>query len=194
MCLHNDSKSSMTLGLNGHSNSAISWSPRVGDAYYAVKTEQLLIGGKALNVSPKVINGKYGALVDSGTTLIILPNKAFSALQTAITAVCSSYKLPGVCNAPKGQSIFDGQCFDMTPTDIQNFPTFGVKISGISQPQTITSVKYLVHQGNQLCLGIVPSGDEDVTILGDTFMRGFYIVFDQASSSVGFADQSQCPY
>jgi hypothetical protein len=191
MCLHNDSGSSLTIGLNAHSNPNIYWSPRVAQAYYSVKLEQVLVGGKALSVSQKTINGKYGALVDSGTTLIILPNPVFSALKAAFQAVCSSYKLPGVCGVSDKNSIFNGKCFDMTEDDKNHFPDFGVKVAGIDQVQTIGSIKYLVHQGNQICLGIAAS-DSDM-ILGDTFMRGFYIVFDQASNSVGFAQQTECP-
>jgi len=193
MCLHNDSGSSLTIGLNAHSNPNIYWSPRVFKAYYSVKLEQVLVGGKALSVSEKIINGKFGALVDSGTTLIILPNEVFSGLKAAMQAICSSYKLPGVCGVSDKDSIFNGNCFDMTQDDKDHFPDFAVKVAGIDKVQNIGSIKYLVHQGNQLCLGIVSSGDEAVTILGDTFMRGFYVVFDQASNSVGFADQSECP-
>jgi len=193
MCLHNDSGSSLTIGLNAHDNTNIAWSPRVFKAYYSVGVDSISIAGQALSVSKKILNGKFGALVDSGTTLIILPNPAFDALKTAIQGVCSTYKLPGVCGVSDGKSIFNGHCFDMTQDDKDHFPDFGVKVTGIDKEQTIGSIKYLVHQGDQLCLGIVPSGDQAVTILGDTFMRGFYVVFDQASNSVGFADQSQCP-
>jgi len=193
MCLHNDSGSSLTIGLNAHSNPNIAWAPRAFKAYYSVSLDSISIAGKTLSVSQKVLNGKFGALVDSGTTLIVLPQTVFDAVEAAMKAVCSTYKLPGVCGVSQKDSIFAGNCFDMTQDDKDHFPDFGVKVTGISQVQTIGSIKYLVHQGNQLCLGIVPSGQESVTILGDTFMRGFYFVFDQASNSVGFADQSQCP-
>jgi hypothetical protein len=193
MCLHNDSGSSLTVGIDAHSNPNIAWSPRVFKAYYSVTLESMMVSGQALKVPPKSINGKYGALVDSGTTLIILPTPVFTALKAAFKANCSAYKLPGVCGVKDKDSIFAGNCFDMTEEDKAHFPDFSVKVKGIDKVQTIGSVKYLVHQGNELCLGIVPSGDEDVTILGDTFMRGFYFVFDQVTNSVGFADQSQCP-
>ena len=59
MCLHNDSGSSLTIGVNAHSNPNIAWSPRVFQAYYSVSLESVLIAGKALKVPAKTINGNF---------------------------------------------------------------------------------------------------------------------------------------
>jgi len=202
MCLSHDG-GSLSLGINEHKNSNVQWTPTVMNngqlLYYPVNLVDLKVNGKSLGMNSSSLNGNYGALVDSGTTLTILPSAVFAQLRAVFESMCSSYNLPGVCNAQTNQSIFDGNCVPMTEQDRSAFPTISYGVDKIGD-LTVSNVQYLISQNSTSqdvltwCLGIQASPDtEIVTILGDTFMRGFYVIFDQETESVGFAPQSSCP-
>ena len=51
----------------------------------------------------------------------------------AVTKFCDNgVNLPGVCGAPKGKTLFDGECFNMTKQDINNFPNVSFVVKGVS--------------------------------------------------------------
>jgi len=200
---------SISLGINEHNNPNVGFTPTYLNQgqliYYPVNLTDMKVAGQSLNMNTGVLNGQYGALVDSGTTLMILPNSVFNRLNNVFQAFCSTYKLPGVCGAAPGQGLFDGMCVTMSDDDRAAFPTLSFTVPGISQDLTISSNEYLIAQNASAtntkrsgdfvwCLGIQSSPPQQpITILGDTFMRGFYVIFDQESSSVGFGPQAACP-
>jgi len=195
MCLKNSSHgSSIQLGVDASSLHSVAWTPLFSDVYYAFDAEDILVNGKSLGVPARKINGEYGALVDSGTTLIILTDDVFSVFQSSVESLCSQYNLPGVCNAAPGQSLFDGYCYPMSKSDIANFPKFAVKAKGISTPLEIGPETYMVSNQGTECLGIAPGGGLGVTILGDTFMRNFAVLFDIEKKQVGFMPQKSSPF
>jgi len=237
MCLLKDG-GSISLGVNEHNNPNVAFTPTLQNSgmyiYYPVNLTDMKINGQSMNLRSSVLNGAYGALVDSGTTLMIFPSAVFDRLRNVFNALCSGYSLPGVCGAQPGQSLFDGYCYPMTDDDRKAFPTISFRVPGNSSDLTITPNEYLIAQNASMttmtttirstrttttktrkstpvqwktaktpvrsrdnlvwCLGIQSSpASEPITILGDTFMRGFYVVFDQQTQSVGFGPQSACP-
>jgi hypothetical protein len=87
MCLTSNNPT-MTLG-GPSSSSGFTWydllcsclaslpaaprTPVIQKGYYTVQFEDLLVSGTSLGVSEKVYNSKPGAIVDSGTTLFLIP-------------------------------------------------------------------------------------------------------------------------
>lgn len=189
MCLQSNG-GSFSLGLNAHSNPDIIWTPTVKNQgeiiYYPVSLTDLKLNGKSLGINSTLLNGQYGALVDSGTTLMLFPSAVYSKIKASIQATCSSYKLPGVCGVAAGKSIFDGYCYSMSAQDRARFPSLTLNVAGSSADLTVTNEQYLIAQNSTTsadvvwCFGIEgsPPG-ENLTILGDTFMRAFFVVFDQ---------------
>lgn len=203
MCLKSEG-GSMVLGVNDHSNPDVAFTPTVVNKgqiiYYPVNLTDFKVGGTSLGISSDNLNSQYGALVDSGTTLMLFPDVVFAALKTSFQNLCSSYQLPGICGASQGQSLFDGTCVPMTDQDRSNFPTLSFNVDQVSIDLPVTPATYLISQTGTgaddvtWCLGIQSSpAGQGVTILGDTFMRGLYVVFDQESGSVGFGNQTLCP-
>jgi choice-of-anchor A domain-containing protein len=76
---------------------------------------------------------------------------------------------------------------------MNQYPNIAVYLNGISSPLILTPQMYLRAYSTYWCLAISTSGNIPLTILGDTFMRGFHVVFDRANSRVGFANPSTCP-
>jgi len=194
MCLKADG-GSLTLGMNANSDPAFQFAPSPSQQlYYTIQLTDMKIGGTSLGISATTLNGEFGALVDSGTTLMIIPDDAVNALKLKLTALCTTVNLPGICNTAAGQSLFDGYCYQMTPADIANFPDFAVSAKGLTTDLTVPASIYLIPQQQYMCLGITTAGAGNaLCILGDTFMTAFNVVFDQETNSVGFGPSSTCP-
>jgi len=107
------------------------------------------------------------AIVDTGTSLIVGPT---SSAQPVIDAI-------GTVNP---------DC-----SNVDSLPSFSVGMfGGYNYP--LTAAQYVIklpdHSGQLTCqLGIVGSDGLPFWILGDVFIRGYYTVFDQSSSQIGFA-------
>jgi len=197
MCLLSDEQQSvMTFGTDYRNDTDFQWTPIVQETYYVVEMLDLQVNGESIGVSQDVFNNPR-CIVDSGTTALLLPNEAFMAVQRIFEGLCSRIFLPGVCNAATGYSLFNGYCYPMTANEKSNFPLLGISLKGLSSELIRTPNDYLISVGENIeCLGIASSGigNEVVsTVLGDVFMQGFHVVFDQEISAIGFANVSSCP-
>uniref|UniRef100_A0A8C6ACK8 Gastricsin n=1 Tax=Marmota marmota marmota TaxID=9994 RepID=A0A8C6ACK8_MARMA len=112
------------------------------------------------------------AMVDTGTSLLTVPQQYLSSLLQAIGAQEDEY----------------GQFF-VNCNDVQNLPTFTFVINGVQFP--LLPSAYILNNGYCL-VGLeatyVSSGNgQPFWILGDVFLRSYYSVFDMANNRVGFA-------
>lgn len=53
--------------------------------YYNIELKEIHVAGKTLPLNPRVFDGKYGAVLDSGTTYAYLPQPAFVAFRDAVS-------------------------------------------------------------------------------------------------------------
>lgn len=166
-------------------STGISYTPIVQEQYYAVQIKDMLVGKKSLGLKPS----QYGqTIVDSGTTLLVLPGAAFKRVYHHMKDLCKEGRdLPGVCGVKKSQGIFGGYCVKMSEKQRASFPDLKVKLSGTGD-LSIDSSAYLVAQQGYYCLGIANGGDSPglPLILGDVFMRNKLVVFDAENKQVGF--------
>jgi len=183
-----DVPSSMTIGKPQAATSSFEFTPVVQEEYYNVKITDMQVNGKSIGVAPGVFTP---AIVDSGTTLWLVPQKAFAALYKSVSATpfCKS-------NGQDCDAFFNnGSC--ISGISMSDLPTISMVLSGISTPLSVGPEVYTIAQPYEgrtyTCLGIMSSGDIDFTILGDTFMGAFNVFFDVENSQIGFADPSTCP-
>jgi hypothetical protein len=156
---------------------------------YYVSMNDLLVAGQSIGVDPIVYSGQYGgAIVDSGTNVFLLPHEAFRALRRSFMNMCSKTTLRGVCDAPAGQTLFDGFCFGMSSSDLAKFPPMTVVLQGPVELK-MTPANYLTTQNGpgQYCLGVIDTGYGGFTILGDTNMAPYVSLFDRVNTQLGFA-------
>lgn len=197
ICL-TSSGGSLTLGGDGgyHTGSFV-YADIIKQNYYTVYLNDVSVNGNSIGVDPKFYNTFPGSIVDSGTTLLILPSKAFSALNQTFQAMCKTVNLVGICST-NGRGLFDGACFDLTTSQLAAFPpiSFSFKSGSSTSSVSISPDTYL-QQG--FCLGktkyalAIVAGGRVSAILGDTFMKNFETLFDVQNSRVGFAPVKSCP-
>ena len=117
--------------------------------------------------------------MDSGTTLLYFPWRAYKALAAAFKNSCPNSHLKGVCEGTS--SIFEGYCVSLTSDDIANYPDIVFTFAGgasVSLPPNYYLLKGYCTD-DEYALGISGEMIYDGTILGDTFMLAFENIFDR---------------
>eukprot|EP00698_Gefionella_okellyi_P024545 TRINITY_DN8698_c0_g1_i1.p1 TRINITY_DN8698_c0_g1~~TRINITY_DN8698_c0_g1_i1.p1 ORF type:complete len:669 (+),score=83.69 TRINITY_DN8698_c0_g1_i1:92-2008(+) len=161
--------------------------------FYTIGLNDIQVGGISIGISAASYAAGEGSIVDSGTTLLLVSSAMYNALRsTFLTNFCYS-NLAGICTAgdPLTETIFDGQCFPMSANDINNYPTLQFVIGGVTL--SLPPQQYLRAFGcisGLYTVGIAPmdnGGNGPAVLLGDTFMSGFYTVFDRVQNRMGFA-------
>lgn len=151
-------------------------------SYYQVTLLSIESSSGPLIVTPsqQVNLQSTTAIVDSGTTLLVVPSWFFSALQTAIT----SQDLPGAT------SLFAQQCLCLTADEIQQYPVIFFVLPSANSSQILyvplSPANYLLNFDGEVCLGI-QSQPTNLFVLGDLFLQGLYTVFDQRNKVMGFS-------
>jgi cathepsin D len=194
MCL-TPSGASMTIGENQPSK--YQWTPILQNTYMVVAMSDIQVNGKS--ISNGNVFKSTQTIVDSGTTLMIIPTSAYTGFSNVLLGMCNNgVNLNGICGQPTNSSLLGGNCISgLQSSDIQAYPPVNVYIKGI-KPLTLTGADYLITQVSDgvtyYCLGIqgADMGPGVGTILGDVFMQKFNIAFDLDKNRVGFADVSTC--
>ncbi|KAF2074656.1 hypothetical protein CYY_004051 [Polysphondylium violaceum] len=122
-------------------------------------------------------------IVDSGSTALVLASRAYNTLIHILKK--NFCHIEGVCGKP---DIFSSRCYE-NDSVIDKFPVlhFGFK-NGVRL--AIPPKNYLiksVFQGGKVGYCFMIDEGDDMTILGDVFMRGYYTIFDNESHRIGFA-------
>jgi hypothetical protein len=176
------------------------FTPAVDSPFYAVILEDIRIGGTSLGVSQATYSE---TLVDIGTTALVLPNAAFSALAAAAAANPvfrqnfgpASFFSGTNCVLPS-QGLTKAQLDAMLPTLTLVVPSPTGQTVTIDLPATDS---YLLQQndtqGNAYyCSGIEPAaGSPPMTIIGANALHTLVTVFDRLNNQIGFAPQQGCP-
>lgn len=110
---------------------------------------------------PLVTNVAFPVLFDSGTTLAILPNVTVSALAQAYGYTWS-----------EEDQFFEGSC------DLFDFDSFELDFSGIKVHVNPQGLLMSTSEEGKCALGIAIDDAAENFIMGDIFMRNFYLVYD----------------
>nr|XP_006627930.1 PREDICTED: beta-secretase 2 [Lepisosteus oculatus] len=165
------------------------YTPVKEEWYYQVEILKLEVGNQNLNLDCKQYNADK-AIVDSGTTLLRLPQDVFRAVVDAIVreALIQDFS-DGFWTGTKLACWMKGE----TPWPF--FPKISIYLRAMnaSQSFSITILPQLYIQpitevGNALeCYRFGISSSSSGLVIGATVMEGFYVIFDRALSRVGFA-------
>jgi len=157
----------LTLGGydNAHFTGKLNYVDLISETYWQIKLD----GVETRNgVASRPIVTNTTAIVDTGTSLITGPTDAVGSLAQAL----------GIKRSVKGEYlVMCNNKFDDITFTINN------------NEYTLTSNDYLLNAGNGVCIFGVMGLDlpNNSWILGDTFIRKYYTVFDYDGQQVAFA-------
>jgi hypothetical protein len=133
------------------------------ETYWQVKLADVQVGGSSIGDL-----GTSNVIVDSGTSLIAGPQNSIETVMQQLGAQQTQQGLYVVsCSGNVPQVTFqigEGASFDLNIQDLT-----------------------LEKQGDECLLGVQPTPPGAPWILGDVFMRAYYVTFDWGNKRMGFA-------
>lgn len=134
--------------------------------YWEVELEQVTFGDDTLELEGT------GAAIDTGTSLIVMPSDIAELLHKQI----------GATKSWNGQYTVDCAVVD-------SLPDFTLTFNG--KPYTLKGSEYILNAGGTCISSFtgmdIPAPVGPLWIVGDTFLRKFYTVYDLGRNAVGFA-------
>ncbi|NXI21432.1 PEPA protein, partial [Sterrhoptilus dennistouni] len=141
----------------------ISWIPLSAETYWQISMESVSING-----TPVACSSGCQAIVDTGTTLLAVPIRAFRILMRHLGASSSG---------------------EISCEAVSNLPDLIFHIHGREFP--VPPRAYVLRSNGYCSLGLqgmdTPTEEGELWILGDVFIREYYIIFDRANNKVGLS-------
>ncbi|XP_075947063.1 pepsin A-like [Anarhichas minor] len=148
---------------SSHYTGQITWVPLTSATYWQIQMDSVTINGEVVACS-----GGCQAIIDTGTSLIIGPTKDINNMNAWVGASTNQY----------GEATVYCQ-------NIQSMPEVTFTLNG--HAFTVPASAY-VSQSNYGCsTGFGQGGSEMLWILGDVFIREFYVIFDSQNQNIGLA-------
>ncbi|NXC55866.1 PEPA protein, partial [Aleadryas rufinucha] len=146
-----------------YTTQGISWIPLSAETYWQITMESVSVNGV-----PVACSFGCQAIVDTGTTLLAVPIRA---LQTLLSLLGASSSGEISCEATR------------------NLPNLIFRIHGKEFP--VPPRAYVLRSNGFCTLGLqgmdVPTEEGELWILGDVFIREYYVIFDRANNKVGLS-------
>ncbi|XP_058683026.1 pepsin A-like [Poecile atricapillus] len=146
-----------------YTTKGISWIPLSAETYWQISMESVSFNGAAVACSRGC-----QAIVDTGTTLLAVPIRAFRTLMRLLGASSSG---------------------EISCEAVSNLPSLIFHIHGKEFP--VPPRAYVLRSNGFCTLGFqgmdVPTEEGELWILGDVFIREYYIIFDRANNKVGLS-------
>ncbi|XP_053801189.1 pepsin A-like [Vidua macroura] len=146
-----------------YTTEGISWIPLSAETYWQITMERVSISG-----TPVACSSGCQAIVDTGTTLLAVPIRAFRTLMTRLGASSSG---------------------EISCEAISNLPNLIFHINGKKFP--VPPRAYVLRSNGYCTLALqgmdVPTEEGELWILGDVFIREYYVIFDRANNKVGLS-------
>lgn len=141
------------------------------ETYWQVNLKGLSVGGKS--VFGRLHTSK--AIIDSGTSLLAGPTGDVKAIMEKLGATFQSE-----------QGLYSFDCDKASAAPVVTFTLGGDRFTRGSDFSLSVNDMVLAKQGNECILGVQAS-PEPLWILGDVFMRKYYVNFDYGNNRMGIA-------
>ena len=141
--------------------------------YWAVSMGEIKVIGNKGNKTAYKPSARisYEAIIDSGTSLFVVDTSTYNNIMTYLNLYvnCSIWQEYILC----------------LNSNLSSYPDIAVNLCGTEF--VLNPEDYLMSYYEYYLVLFETSSDSDYFILGDTFMRKFYTVFDQENNTIGFA-------
>jgi hypothetical protein len=191
-----------TMWLGGydasHAQGAVHYTPILttgtNSNFYSVSMTGMTLDGTSLGTAQTF----DGPVVDTGTSLFIIPTSSETALLSKVNANSGFQALfPGQTLSDSGDGCITAASGTTAAMIDAQLPPLEMTFAGENNtPFTLTvpAMKSYLYDGGsgQFCLAVVGGGDNGGMTMGDTIMRAFVTVIDVANHKVGFAPTIAC--
>ena len=126
-----------------------------------------------------LLKGPIPALIDSGASGISLTAEIATAIFQGLGVAPDTYTLPCSYGATQGNFTFG---FNDNPSAVINVP-----LSALIDPIYVNGTAQTDEQGNALCRLSVTAAASEFVVLGDSFIRSGYFVFDLENNVIAMA-------
>ncbi|KAE8672585.1 54S ribosomal protein L51 [Hibiscus syriacus] len=174
-------------GISAPSDMVFSYSDPTRSPYYNIQLKEIHVAGKKLALNPSIFDGKFGTVLDSGTTYAYLPEKVFAAFKHAIMKELNSLKQIKGPVASYNDTCFSGGSSDVSQLS-KIFPTVEL-VFGNQQKLSLSPENYLFRHSKvegAYCLGVFQNGVDPTTLLGGIIVRNTLVTYDREHSKIGF--------
>ncbi|NXI36000.1 PEPA protein, partial [Galbula dea] len=168
--LSNDEQSGSFVLFGGidssYTTNGIAWIPLSAETYWQITMDSVYIGGQ-----PVACTQGCQAIVDTGTSLLVVPNSILGTLLASLGANSNGQiSCSAVSSLPDLVYYLNGNAFPVPPS------------------------AYVIESEGQCALGLegmdVPTESGELWILGDVFIRQYYVIFNRANNMVGLSPLS----
>jgi len=194
------------LNLGGyeptHIKSSINWTTAektttLGDyGYWLSYMVGVRVGSKSVSFSESVVNDYGGALIDTGTTEIMLPTSTLgSSVSDSDTVLKEIYeKYDGdMSSSELKEFLEEGSCFSRSKLD--GLPVLYLELSGMTL--SVEHIHYVLpcydtdsgDFADSYGFGIA---EGNPAIVGNIALNGYVTVFDKKNHRIGFAEGKNC--
>jgi hypothetical protein len=190
MCIRNGQPSSMTVGIQMPSTLNLT-SPLNDDLFYSPDFMYIAVDHIPI---PDLKEEDYGLpIIDSGTTALVVPNSAFSALQKSVLQKmdCRDYSI--LCKLVQNPNA----CDSVETVDFSQLPMISIIMRRKDKSTwswDLGPEEYMIRcdatDTSKYQWGINRTGPSDLptTILGDVAMQKYNIYFDISQKMFGFEE------
>eukprot|EP01089_Gocevia_fonbrunei_P003257 TRINITY_DN1317_c0_g1_i1.p1 TRINITY_DN1317_c0_g1~~TRINITY_DN1317_c0_g1_i1.p1 ORF type:complete len:446 (+),score=70.82 TRINITY_DN1317_c0_g1_i1:48-1385(+) len=169
-----------TLNTTGTLYTPILEDPDVGHTFYNISFDSIEIFGNTLGSSTQDVES---AIVDSGTTLWIVPNALLDQIKNTLTS-CNE-DIFGICRSQQNifTHSFDRDMFYSRTSNLADYPNIYLRVGEIEL--TIPPTNYFLESDGQIYFGIA-NADSNLMILGNVVMKEYLVTFDRGNQRVGW--------
>ncbi|KAG0179082.1 hypothetical protein DFQ28_006092 [Apophysomyces sp. BC1034] len=152
-----------------HYEGPFKYIPVTDKKYWQVELNDVFVDGQSIMAGS---NGSFGAILDTGTTLIVLPTQLSRAIHATISGAQYSakygWRVP--CTSTSNKKV----AFRLGQTD------FSFSVQDLAREQ-------FPADDPSLCFSGIAEAPVPLAIIGDTFLRSYYSVYDYDNARVGLA-------
>ncbi|XP_061855699.1 pepsin A-5 [Colius striatus] len=159
---------------SSYTTNGISWIPLSAETYWQITMESVAIDGETVACA-----SGCQAIVDTGTSLLAVPSSALDNVLSSLGASSS-----GEVRTAQGFGDLWISC-----SSVSSLPDIIFYING--DAFSVPPSGYVVEEDDYCVLGIegmsVETESGELWILGDVFIREYYVIFDRANNKVGLS-------
>ncbi|XP_033485642.1 pepsin A-like [Epinephelus lanceolatus] len=148
---------------NSHYTGQVTWVPLTSATYWQIKMDGVKINGQTVACA-----GGCQAIIDTGTSLIVGPTNDINNMNSWVGASTNQY----------GESTVNCQ-------NVGSMPEVTFTLNG--HDFTIPASAYVSQNYYGCNTGFGQGGSDQLWILGDVFIREYYVIFDAQARYIGLA-------